>query len=86
MSSRLIPDSIDGNVPLIIRPLRPADISLVTDWARSEGFAPGKGDVRIYRHTDRQGLWVGWLGGKPIGCIAGVKYNEAYGFIGLFLV
>ncbi len=62
------------------------DIPLVTQWSRVEGFAPGAGDVSIYRHTDRQGLWVGSLNGRPIGCIAGVRYNAAYGFIGLFLV
>ena len=29
---------------------------------------------------------MGCLSGIPIGCIAGVRYNESYGFIGLFLV
>ena len=71
---------------LKIRPLQRTDIPTVTQWARDEGFAPGIGDLSIYRHTDRQGLWVGWLGDQPIGCIAGVRYNAAYGFIGLFLV
>jgi ribosomal-protein-alanine N-acetyltransferase len=71
---------------LDIRPLRVRDIELVTGWARTEGFTPGRGDVAIYRHTDRQGVWLGWLNGKPVGCIAGVRYNAAYGFIGLFLV
>jgi ribosomal-protein-alanine N-acetyltransferase len=61
-------------------------MATVTDWARQEGFAPGAGDVAIYRQTDRQGVWVGWLGAEPVGCIAGVRYNAAYGFIGLFLV
>ena len=72
--------------PLTIRPLSPADIPTVTAWARQEGFAPGEGDVAIYRQTDRQGVWVGWLAGEPVGCIAGVRYDAAYGFIGLFLV
>jgi len=71
---------------LQIRPLQRQDIPVVTAWARDEGFAPGVGDVAIYRHTDRQGLWVGWLGAEPIGCIAAVRYNAAYGFLGLFLV
>ena len=71
---------------LCIRTLENADLSTVLGWARAERFAPGIGDVAIYRHTDRQGLWVGCLGGRPIGCIAGVRYNAAYGFIGLFLV
>lgn len=71
---------------LTILPLTPADIPTVTGWARREGFAPGVGDVAIYRQTDRQGVWVGWLGDEPVGCVAGVRYNAAYGFIGLFLV
>ncbi len=71
---------------LKIRPLKPKDIPLVTKWSRVEGFTPGAGDVAIYRHTDHQGLWLGWLGNEPIGCIAGIRYNQNYGFIGLFLV
>ncbi len=71
---------------LHIRALTKADLPLVTSWARAEQFAPGRGDVAIYRHTDRQGIWVGCLDGRPIGSIAGVRYNAEYGFIGLFLV
>lgn len=71
---------------LSIRPLQRRHIALVTAWARAEGFTPGRGDVAIYRHTDRQGLWLGWLDRQPVGCIAGVRYNAAYGFLGLFLV
>ena len=69
-----------------IRSINTADINHVTEWAREEGFAPGIGDVNIYRNTDRQGLWIASLGIEPIGCIAGVRYNENYGFLGLFLV
>ena len=71
---------------LQIRPLQPNQVDRLTDWARREGFAPGLGDVEIYRHTDRQGLWIGWLGSEPVGCIAGVHYNLEYGFIGLYIV
>ena len=71
---------------LRILPLETEDIPAVTTWARQEGFAPGLGDVAIYRHTDRQGIWVGWLGNERVGCITGVRYNAAYGFIGLYLV
>jgi ribosomal-protein-alanine N-acetyltransferase len=71
---------------LTIRPLERRHMALVTDGARAEGFTPGVGDVAIYCHTDRQGLWLGWLGPEPVGCIAGVRYNTSYGFLGLFLV
>ena len=68
---------------LIIRPAWPSDIPAIVRWARSEEFAPGFGDVDIYRNTDKQGVWVGWLDSTPVGFIAGIKYNNIYGFIGL---
>ena len=37
---------------LIIRPARASDIPAIVRWARSEEFAPGFGDVDIYRNTD----------------------------------
>ena len=69
-----------------IRPISSIDIPIITEWARTEGFAPGVGDVNIYRNTDKQGIWIGCLDDIPIGCIAGVRYNPNYGFIGLFIV
>tara|TARA_B100000700_G_scaffold328028_1_gene444432 strand:- start:4826 stop:5713 length:888 start_codon:yes stop_codon:yes gene_type:complete len=71
---------------LSIKPLCDDDIDFVTEISRKEGFVPGVGDLGIYQNTDKQGLWVGWLSNNPVGCIAGVRYNENYGFIGLFLV
>ena len=71
---------------LSIKPLVDDDIDFVTEISRKEGFVPGVGDLRIYKNTDNQGLWVGWLNENPIGCIAGVRYNQYYGFLGLFLV
>ena len=71
---------------LEIRALHGGDIPLIVDWARAEGFCPGHGDVEIYRQTDSQGLWVACLQQELIGCIAGVRYSQAYGFIGLFIV
>ncbi len=71
---------------LSIKPFCEADIDFVTEISRNEGFAPGVGDLAIYQNTDKQGLWVGWFNGNPIGCIAGVRYNDKYGFLGLFIV
>ena len=69
-----------------IRLISSDEILKVTDWARLEGFSPGLDDVSIYRNTDKQGIWVGCLDNAPIGCIACIKYNSSYGFIGLFIV
>ena len=42
--------------------------------------------MEIYRQADSQGQWVACLHQELIGCIAGVRYSQAYGFIGLFIV
>ena len=69
-----------------IRLISNDEILEVTNWARLEGFSPGFDDVSIYRNTDKQGVWVACLDNQPIGCIACIKYNSSYGFIGLFIV
>tara|TARA_Y100001968_G_scaffold327647_1_gene373112 strand:+ start:729 stop:1619 length:891 start_codon:yes stop_codon:yes gene_type:complete len=74
------------NSAFYIRPVSKEEVPLLTKWARDESFAPGIGDVDIYRNTDKQGVWVGCLNDIPIGCIAGIRYNRNYGFIGLFIV
>ena len=71
---------------LQICPLQTVDIPIVIEWSRLEDVAPGIGDISIYRNTDQQGIWLGWNGSTPVGCIAGVKYNQSYGFIGLYIV
>ncbi len=77
---------INMNETFSIRLISNNDIDKVTDWAKLEGFTPGFDDISIYKNTDKQGIWVGCLNNEPIGSIACVKYNESYGFIGLFIV
>ncbi|GCE65756.1 N-acetyltransferase [cyanobiont of Ornithocercus magnificus] len=69
-----------------IQLIQAKDIPFVINLARNEGFAPGVGDVNIYANTDLQGVWISRLGSNSIGCIAGIKYNLDYGFIGLYVV
>jgi ribosomal-protein-alanine N-acetyltransferase len=38
------------------------------------------------RLVDQGGGWMGCLDDRPIGCILGVRYDNHFGFIGLFLV
>ncbi len=54
--------------------------------ANAEGGNPGLADAIPFRHTDPQGFFIGKLDGKKIGCMSAVAYNEAYGFIGFFIV
>jgi len=69
-----------------IRLMTETDLPIVSHWAQQEGFCPGIGDVGIYCDTDRTGVWVGVLDEQPVGCIAGIRYDQNYGFIGMFIV
>ena len=59
---------------LIIRPARASDIPEIVRWARSEEFAPGFGDVDIYRNTDKQGVWMG--PSKHLACLYSYRYQH----------
>lgn len=83
---RTEPDGPHPGAPFRIRGLRAADLPVVTEWARQEGFCPGPGDVAIMQLVDQGGGWVGWVDHQPVGCILGVRYDAHFGFIGLFLV
>ena len=69
-----------------IRPFQETDLDFVRQLARQEDFAPGIGDIAIYANTANQRVWLAWQGDMPVGCIAAVKYNPDYGFMGLFVV
>ena len=71
---------------LEIRAFQDTDLNFITQLARLEDFAPGVGDIAIYANTGSQAVWVASQNEAPVGCIAAVKYNPDYGFIGLFVV
>lgn len=69
-----------------IREMTKADLSLAMEWAKEEGWNPGKYDYQGYYAQDPGGFFMLWLDGKPIGSISVVRYGETFGFIGLFIV
>lgn len=69
-----------------VRVMTPAEISLSLDWAATEGWNPGKHDAQCFRAADPGGFFIGILRGEPIGCISAVAYDDAFGFIGLYIV
>lgn len=66
--------------------MEPADLELALDWAAGEGWNPGHGDARAFREADPGGLLMGYLGGEPVAAIACPRYDDAFGFVGLYLV
>ena len=54
--------------------------------AAAWGRKPGALDYDIYFATDNTGFYVGELDGKPIGCMAAVKFSKTFAFLGNFMV
>lgn len=72
--------------PLDIRPMAGDDLALALDWAAAEGWNPGLHDAVPFATVDPQGLLVARLAGRPVATIAAIRYGDAYGFIGFYLV
>lgn len=69
-----------------IRPMRLEELQTHMSWAALEGWNPGYHDAVAFHAQDPQGFFLGELDGEPIGMVAGVRYGEEFGFIGLYIV
>lgn len=74
------------NSELQIRALRRDEMALPLDWAAREGWNPGLHDADSFFATDGGGFLVGEIGGAAIGTISAVRYGNAFGFIGFYIV
>lgn len=69
-----------------MRRMSRAEVDLMIDWARVEGWNPGLHDAGPFHAADPEGFLIGLLNGEPIGTISVVRYPGLYGFLGLFIV
>lgn len=74
------------NPDYTIRPMTRYEVDLAVEWAAQEGWNPGLHDAECYFAADPCGFLVGLLNGEPIACISAVRYNNAFGFIGFYIV
>jgi GNAT superfamily N-acetyltransferase len=63
-----------------------SEVGFAVDLAANEGWNPGLHDADCFFNTDPNGFFIGLLDGKPIGCISGVSYGGAFGFVGFYIV
>ncbi|MDG2990182.1 GNAT family N-acetyltransferase [Candidatus Synechococcus calcipolaris G9] len=61
-------------------------LDLVVDWAREEGWEPGRQDGDCFYAMDPQGFFIGLFNNEPIATISAVTYGDAFGFIGFYIV
>jgi GNAT superfamily N-acetyltransferase len=70
----------------IVRPMTRAELDLPAEWAAQEGWNPGLHDTDCFYATDPNGFFLGVLDGEPVGCISTVAYDNAFGFLGFYIV
>ncbi|MDA9478366.1 GCN5 family acetyltransferase [Bradyrhizobium sp. CCBAU 65884] len=71
---------------LLIRNLRPEEISLAIDWAAAEGWNPGHSDAACFAVPDAQGFFVGEIDGEPVATVSCVNYDDRFAFLGFYIV
>lgn len=72
--------------PLSVSPATERDWELVRSWAAEEGWNPGLADARAFFAQDPGGFFLGRVAGEPVSAISVVTYDEAYAFLGFYLV
>ena len=71
---------------LVIRTLTIDDIDTAIRWAAEEGWDPGVRDKRAFLSMDNEAFLGGFLGDELVACISIVIYDEAFAFLGFFIV
>jgi ribosomal protein S18 acetylase RimI-like enzyme len=69
-----------------IRTLDRNGIARAIDWAATEGWNPGLGDLAGFASADPGGFFGGWLGGRMIASISVVNYGPSFAFLGFYIV
>lgn len=62
------------------------ELELAVDWAAREGWNPGLHDARVFHATDPSGFLLGRLDGEPVALVSAVRYGDAFGFLGFYIV
>lgn len=69
-----------------IRPLSLTEMSIPLSWAQEEGWNPGLSDATAFWNADPDGFIGGFVDGQPVGVISAVRYGNAFGFMGFYIV
>lgn len=71
--------------PAIVRPLTPAELETLVEWAADEGWNPGLADAEAFYAADPQGFIGCFVDGRMAAAIAATAYGQEFGFIGLYI-
>ena len=82
---RQIPRMMDGE-DVRFRTMTREEVALAVGWAATEGWNPGLSDAECFHAADPEGFFCAESGGRIIGTISVVNYDERFAFWGLFIV
>lgn len=68
-----------------IRQMTLADLSMVLDWAREEGWNPGHSDAPAFLAADPEGFFLAEVDGRPAAAISVVNHDADHAFLGLYI-
>jgi GNAT superfamily N-acetyltransferase len=71
---------------LTIRVMTRADLDRAVEWAAGEGWNPGLKDAVCFQAADPSGFLMAYHDREPIGSISVVRYSDAFGFLGFYIV
>lgn len=80
------PESPSPESPSPARAMTPADLDVALGWAADEGWNPGLDDAARFRVADPAGFLALHEGDEPVASISVVRYGDAFGFLGLYIV
>lgn len=70
----------------LVRVLEPDEVEELVRWAQIEGWNPSPGDAAAFRLADPNGFLGCFVAGEMVAGISAVAYDDAFGFIGLYIV
>lgn len=68
-----------------VRRLSAAEVHVMIDWARQEGWNPGLADAACFHAADPDGFFGTFHEGSLAAVVSAVRYGNAYGFVGLHI-
>ncbi|WP_394690630.1 GNAT family N-acetyltransferase [Hoeflea sp.] len=69
-----------------VRRATPEEFAVAVSWARDEGWNPGIADLDAFFSADPSGFLMGFADGRPVSSISVVRYGDAQGFLGFYIV
>ncbi len=71
---------------IIFRTMTGEEVGTAIAWAAREGWNPGLRDAECFYRTDPEGFFCAESGGRIVGTVSVVNYDDRFSFYGLFIV